>query len=173
MPIINLCLQGNLSEMVVKLDKSKKVAGLKLLHVYHNINSKIFNVSIERSDGNADSHIRDHQRFLFARISFINSDNSQTYFVQNNQLAGVQNNLTDNLICLGLTKHDTNPVYQYKDLYKVLVDDIPKTIDQQITIKLYTLTSKGVLTPLTSADFIPHQSTEHTNMILTLEVIEA
>lgn len=173
MPIVNFVLQGDLSEQVIKLDKSKKVAGMKLLHIYHNINSKLFSTTIDRADGVADKHIRGHQRFIFARLSFVNSDNSQTYFTKNNGLVGVNNPVSDNLICFGLTKHSADPLYQFKDLYKVLVDDIPKTIDQAITIKLYTLTSGGAITPLHPADFIPKENTEHTNMILTFEIIEA
>lgn len=169
MPIINIVAQGDLSNMKIKLDKAMTFNALKLLHIYHNINSKVFSKVIDREDNAPDSHIQDHQRILFARFNFINEENSTTYFCGNNEDSGVNNNESDNLVCLGLSKHNADKMYQFKDLYKVISSDIPKIINQQINIQLYTISSTGVKIKLKPEDFVVKGATEHSHIIFTFE----
>jgi len=170
MPLINIVLQGDLSHSVVKLDRPYKFRHLKLLHLYHNINSMGFDKSTVREDGTASAHINDSQRVLFAKINFINSENSQTYFIEpdtnNNE------NTSDTHICLGLTKHNKDKTMIFKDLYKVLVDEIPKRVNGQFTIDLYTLDATGKLIKLIPTDFISKGAVEHSHMVLTFEFSE-
>ena len=170
MGIINIVLQGDLSSQTVKLDDSMKLHSLKLLHLYHNINSESFDKTTARGEiGSADANIQNHQRILFARISFINNENSATYFIDPDSDAGVANSLSDNLICLGTSKHNTDKNYQFKDLYKVLVSDIPKVIDQAFKVDLYTISSTGTLIHLIPSDFIAKGAGEHSHLVMTFE----
>jgi len=170
MPLINIVLQGDLSHNVVKLDRPYKFRALKILHIYHNINSMTFDPKTVREDGTASAHINEHQRVIFAKINFINSENSQTYFIEDNE--NNTENSSDTHICLGLTKHNKDKTMIFKDLYKVIVDEIPKRVNGQFTIDLYAIDSTGKLVHLIPTDFIEKGAKEHSHMVLTFEFSE-
>jgi len=170
MPLINIVLQGDLSHNVIKLDRPYKFRHLKLLHLYHNINSMSFDNTTARENGAVSTHINAHQRVLLAKINFINSENSQTYFIE--QDTNNNENTSDTHICLGLTKHNKDSTMIFKDLYKVIVDEIPKRVNGQFTIDLFTIDSTGNLVKLIGSDFITKGSKEHSHMVLTFEFTE-
>ena len=60
----------------------------------------------------------------------------------------------------------------FKDLYKVIVSDIPKVIDQQIGIDLFFMNSKGELVRMNSADVIAKGTAEASILALTFEYEE-
>ena len=79
MPILNMCIRSQdldgaadaasdtrQAKKTVKLQDGYKMKFLKLLHIYHNIN----NTAITDAEGTSDNTI------LFARISFLNGNNS-------------------------------------------------------------------------------------------------
>jgi len=180
MPILNIVLRGDLSSQRIKFDRSYKFRTLKLLHIYHNINSKAFSTTQHRPELDTpsslltkDTKIKDHQRLLFAKLSFINHDNSQTLFIEPNSNAGLQSALTitDNHICLGQAKHNSSNELQFKDLYKVLVDDIPKEVNGQFKVELSCLSSTGQMVRLHPADFKTSGS-EQSILVMTLEFTE-
>jgi hypothetical protein len=172
MPLINIVLQGDLSHNVIKLDRPYKFRHLKLLHLYHNVNSMTFDPKTAREDGTASSHINEHQRVMFAKINFINSENSQTIFIEPDKNTGLGENDSDTHICLGLTKHNKDKTMIFKDLYKVIVDEIPKRVNGQFTIDLYVIDSTGKIVKLIPTDFIEKGSKEHSHMVLTFEFNE-
>ncbi len=180
MPILNIVIRGDISSQRIKFDRSYKFRTLKLLHIYHNINSKAFSTSQHRPEldvpgsiNTKDSNIKDHQRLIFAKLSFINHDNSQTLFIEPNSNAGLQSDktITDNHICLGQAKHNSSNELQFKDLYKVLVDDIPKEVNGQFSIELSCLCSTGEMVRLHSSDF-KTSGAEQSVLVMTLEFTE-
>ncbi len=172
MPILNIVLQGDLTKQKVKLDRRYNFKFLKLLHIYHNINSKLFSKTAYRDNGLVDSNIQDHQRLIFCKMNILNADNCDTYIIDPDLSAGDQNNITDSQICFGLTKHNTDANSVFKDLYKVLISGIPKQIDQQLEFKLSTINSKGVLVALESADFVALGTKECSQLVMTFEYEE-
>ena len=139
MPILNFCIRSQdldgssdassdtrHAKKTIKLEDGYKMRFLKLLHVYHNIN----NTAISDGEGTSDNTI------LFARISFLNGNNS-VFFEFNGQQTIEHNGM----ICLGETvKEEHQSVF--KDMYKVLHDGKQLLyINQPFEISLYKLTS--------------------------------
>ena len=139
MPILNFCIRSQdldgssdassdtrHAKKTIKLEDGYKMRFLKLLHVYHNIS----NTNITDGDGTSDNTI------LFARISFLNSNNS-VFFEFNGQQTIEHNGM----ICLGETvKEEHQSVF--KDMYKVLHDGKQLLyINQPFEISLFKLTS--------------------------------
>ena len=139
MPILNFCIRSQdldgspdaaddtrQAKKTIKLQDGYKMRFLKLLHVYHNIN----NTNISDGEGTSDNTI------LFARISFLNGNNS-VFFEFNGQQTIEHNGM----ICLGETvKEEHQSVF--KDMYKVLHDGKQLLyINQPFEISLFKLTS--------------------------------
>ena len=79
MPILNFSIRSQdlnnnadpdgstrIAEKTIKLEKTFKIKYLKLLHIYHNVS----NANISDDEGTSENTI------LFAKISFLNVDNS-------------------------------------------------------------------------------------------------
>ena len=140
MPILNMCIRSQdldgaadaasdtrQAKKTVKLQDGYKMKFLKLLHIYHNIN----NTAITDAEGTSDNTI------LFARISFLNGNNS-VFFEFNGQQTIEHNGM----ICLGETvKEEHQSVF--KDMYKVLHDGKGVLyINQPFEISFFKLVSK-------------------------------
>jgi len=137
MPILNFTIRSQdldfnsdantstrIAQKTIKLERTFKMKHLKLLHIYHNIN----NVNITDDEGTSDNTI------LFAKISFLNVDNSVFYEHKNNQVIE-----HGGMICLGETVKE-NHQSVFKDLYKMLHEgNQPLYLNQPFTIQLFKL----------------------------------
>ncbi len=137
MPILNFSIRSQdlnnnadpdgstrIAEKTIKLEKTFKIKYLKLLHIYHNVS----NANISDDEGTSENTI------LFAKISFLNVDNSVFYEHKNNQVIE-----HGGMICLGETiKTEGESVF--KEAYKVLHDGKQTLyINQPFTIQLFKL----------------------------------
>ena len=113
-----------IAEKTIKLEKTFKMKYLKLLHIYHNIT----NANISDDEGTSENTI------LFAKISFLNTENTVFYEHKNNQVIE-----HGGMICLGETvKEEGSSVF--KELYKVLHDGKQILfLNQPFTIQLFKL----------------------------------
>ena len=113
-----------IAEKTIKLEKTFKMKYLKLLHIYHNIT----NANISDDEGTSENTI------LFAKISFLNTENSVFYEHKNNQVIE-----HGGMICLGETVRDEGASV-FKELYKVLHDGKQILfLNQPFTIRLFKL----------------------------------
>jgi len=113
-----------IAEKTIKLEKTFKMKYLKLLHIYHNIT----NANISDDEGTSENTI------LFAKISFLNTENTVFYEHKNNQVIE-----HGGMICLGETvKEEGSSVF--KELYKILHDGKQILfLNQPFTIQLFKL----------------------------------
>lgn len=111
----------------IKLEHGLKLKYLKLLHIYHNLD----NTHISDGDGTSNNTI------LFAKISFLNANNSVFYeYDDGNTIEHA------GMICLGETIKEENTSV-FKDLYKVLHDSNQLLfLNQPFTIELFKLVAK-------------------------------
>ena len=137
MPILNFTMRSQdinnngdiatstrIAEKTIKLEKTFKMKYLKLLHIYHNIT----NPNISDDEGSSENTI------LFAKISFLNVDNSVFYEHKNNQVIE-----HGGMICLGETVKDEGSSV-FKELYKVLHDGKQTLyLNQPFTVQLFKL----------------------------------
>ena len=112
------------AEKTIKLERTFKMKYLKLLHIYHNIS----NANISDDEGTSENTI------LFAKISFLNVNNTVFYEHKNKEVIE-----HGGMICLGETiKTEGESVF--KETYKVLHDGKQILyINQPFTIQLYKL----------------------------------
>lgn len=139
MPILNLTIRSQdldfstdlasdtrIAQKTFKFERTFKMKYLKLLHVFHNIN----NTDISDGQGTSDNTI------LFAKLSFLNANNS-VYYESDNKTT-IEHAGT---ICLGETTKDSH-TSTYKDMYKVLHDGSQLLyLNQPFTIQLFKLES--------------------------------
>ena len=112
----------------IKLNETYKMKYLKLLHIYHNLNST------EIHDGDSISEAQN--TILFAKLSFLNSQQAVFYEVDaSGQL--LQHN---GLFCLGESVKEENQTI-FRDCYKVLHSKGVLNINEPFTIQLYQLRS--------------------------------
>lgn len=115
------------AKKTIRLEHGLKLKYLKLLHIYHNLD----NTHISDGDGTSNNTI------LFAKISFLNANNSVFYEYDAGKTiehAG--------MICLGETVKDENSSV-FKDLYKVLHDSNQLLfLNQPFTVELFKLVAK-------------------------------
>ncbi len=137
MPILNFSMRSQdinnngdiatstrIAEKTIKLEKTFKMKYLKLLHIYHNIT----NANISDDEGTSENTI------LFAKISFLNVDNTVFYEHKNNQVIE-----HGGMICLGETVKDEGASV-FKELYKVLHDGKGILfLNQPFTVQLFKL----------------------------------
>tara|TARA_R100000951_G_scaffold39063_1_gene32945 strand:+ start:4585 stop:5064 length:480 start_codon:yes stop_codon:yes gene_type:complete len=123
---------GKIDGHRVKLHRSMKIKYLKLLHIYHNIETS--NLSTEDD--------RDQQRVIFASLNFVNSDEVYNSTEENN------------FITIGGTKHDTSGQITNRDLYKVLFNGGCKYLNQDIIIKFYYLDHDAQIKQFTASDVV-------------------
>ena len=142
MPILNITMRSQdldggddstnnnrLAKKTFNLQRTFRIKYLKLLHIYHNM--EYINL---HSDGDSDMS----NTILFARISFLNGNNS--VFYENLVENGIPTTREhQGMICLGSTidKPSTNV---FKDMFKVLHDGKEHLyINQPFTIELFKL----------------------------------
>ena len=145
MPILNLTMRSqdldggdnsNNASLIAKktfnLQRTFRIKYLKLLHIYHNIDYA--NIHSEEDSDMANT-------ILFARISFLNGNNSVFYenLIENN-IPTLREH--QGMICLGGTidKPNTNI---FKDMFKVLHDGKEFLyINSPFTIELFKLDTR-------------------------------
>ena len=140
MAILNFCIRSQdldgsadaspdtrQAKKTIKLQDSYKMRFLKLLHVYHNLN----NTAISDGEGTSNNTI------LFAKISFLNGNNSVFF-----EFNGTQTIEHLGMICLGETVKEEHSCV-FKDMYKVLHDGKQLLyINQPFEISLFKLVNK-------------------------------
>lgn len=136
MPILSFTVKGTdigLSDGVrIKLDKHKKIKYLKMLHIYHNLETS--NLSTEDD--------RDQQRVLFCNLNIINTDEVYNATEENTFLT------------IGGTKHATDGTIVNRDLYKVLYQGGCKYLNEDIIVKFYYLDHDANIKQFTSSDVV-------------------
>jgi len=111
----------------INLKQSFKMKYLKLLHLYTNISYT------EIHDGDEISQAEN--TILFARISFLNSKQSQYFEVVNGEIIE-----HSGMVCLGESVADPHKT-TFRDAYKVLHSKGTLYINQPFTIQLFQLRS--------------------------------
>jgi len=111
----------------INLKQSFKMKYLKLLHLYTNISYT------EIHDGEEISQAEN--TILFARISFLNSKQSQYFEVVNGEIIE-----HSGMVCLGESVADPHKT-TFRDAYKVLHSKGTLYINQPFTIQLFQLRS--------------------------------
>lgn len=136
MGILSFTVKGNDIGLIdgkrIKLDKHKKLKYLKLLHIYHNLETS--NLSTEDD--------RDQQRILFCNFSFINTDEVYNATEENTFLT------------VSGTKHSSDGTVINRDLYKVLYNGGCKYLNDDIIVKFYYLDHDANIKQLTSDDVV-------------------
>ena len=127
------------AKKTIRLERPFKMKYLKLLHIYHNISyTSIHNTANESTMGNT---------ILFAKISFLNSNNSIVYesvIESDGVFRPSKSSIREHngFICLGETIKEEN-MNTFRDAYKVLHDGQDKLyINAPFTIELYQLGGK-------------------------------
>jgi len=149
MPILNIAMRSQdldggddannatrIAKKTFNLQRTFRIKYLKLLHIYHNI---------EYSNIHSEGDSEMANTILFARISFLNGNNSVFYenLVENGIPATREH---QGMICLGSTidKVATNV---FKDMFKVLHDGKEHLyINSPFTIELFKLDSRSPAT---------------------------
>ena len=127
---------------IVKLDRHRKIKYLKLLHIYHNLETA--NLSIEDD--------RDQQRIIFCSLNFINSDEVYNATEENNFLT------------IGGTKHSSDGTIVNRDLYKVLYNGGCKYLNSDIIVKFFYLDHNAEIKQFTSDDVISTSADGNTSI---------
>ncbi len=119
-----------IAKKTIRLEKPYKMKYLKCLHVYHNLSY----TNIHAEDGASSMA----NTILFAKISFLNSNNCVYYeSVDNGEIRE-----HPQMICIGETIKEDNK-NTYRDMYKVLHDGTDKLwINEPFEVSLYQLSSK-------------------------------
>lgn len=136
MAILSFTIKGNDIGLIdgkrIKLDRHRKLKYLKLLHIYHNLETS--NLSTEDD--------RDQQRVLFCSLSFLNTDEVYNATEENT------------LLNVGSTKHTADGTIVNRDLYKVLYNGGCKYINSDIVVKFFYLDHNAQLKQLSEDDVI-------------------
>ncbi len=173
MPIINLIFRGDMTKCRFKLDRNYKWKSAKILHAYHNLRSSHLSTKETRSNGEIDTNINLHPRLIFIKLNIFNADNVSTYEVEDINNAGLQDNPSSNAICIGMTNDKVEGAkMKFKDLYKAIISDIPKEINQQISMDMYFCNSGGHLVRAVNSDFNALGQKEASILMLTIEYSE-
>lgn len=147
---------SEIATKTIKLNETYKMKYLKLLHIYHNINS------IEIHDG--DSISQAQNTILFAKLSFLNSQQAVYYEVDNSGNV-LQHN---GLLCLGESVKDENQTI-FRDCYKVLHSKGILNINEPFTIQLFQLRS---IEPATTNDSVAVYNAVNSHTIVPLSCSE-
>ena len=132
------------AQKTIKLEQGLKLKYLKLLHIYHNLNTA--NISNEEGTGN--------NCIIFCKISFLNAKNS--LFLETSEGKTIEH---AGMICLGESVKDVHSSV-FKDLYKVLHDGRQLLfINQPFTVSLFKLVAKDP-SEATNTDISVYNSTE-------------
>lgn len=147
---------SEIATKTIKLNETYKMKYLKLLHIYHNINS------IEIHDG--DSISQAQNTILFAKLSFLNSQQAVYYEVDNSGNV-LQHN---GLLCLGESVKDENQTI-FRDCYKVLHSKGILNINEPFSIQLFQLRS---IEPATTNDDVAVYNAVNSHTIVPLSCTE-
>tara|TARA_R110001599_G_scaffold90423_1_gene238395 strand:+ start:215 stop:790 length:576 start_codon:yes stop_codon:yes gene_type:complete len=147
---------SEIATKTIKLNETYKMKYLKLLHIYHNINS------IEIHDG--DSISQAENTILFAKLSFLNSQQAVYYEVDNSGNV-LQHN---GLVCLGESVKDENQTI-FRDCYKVLHSKGVLNINEPFSIQLFQLRS---IEPATTNNDVAVYNAVNSHTIVPLSCTE-